>query len=301
MKKVILFYKFLPIADTEAILRWQKNSCEKLNLTGRILISDHGINGTLAGEMDDLKAYIKDNKLYLPFKAIAYKWSDSEKEKVFPKLSVKVRDEIVTFDAASEIEVDDNGIIGGGQHIKPKDIPKLIKEKDGQVVFFDGRNKYEAEVGKFKDAVVTDARHTRDFIPELESGKYDHLKEKTLVTYCTGGIRCEVLSMLMKKRGFQDVYQIDGGIVKYGEEYKDEGLWQGSLYVFDGRMGVKFSEKAEDIGKCIHCQRQTSHYANCANKACNELVLICEDCMKEPLKLYHSKNCLKAGKQLSTS
>ena len=85
----------------------------------------------------------------------------------------------------------------------------------------------------------------------------------------------------MKKRGFKEVYQIDGGIVKYGEKYADDGLWEGSLYVFDDRMGVKFSDKAKDIGECIHCQAKTSNYENCANLACNDLVLICENCKSD--------------------
>lgn len=97
----------------------------------------------------------------------------------------------------------------------------------------------------------------------------------------------------MKNRGFQDVYQIDGGIVKYGEKYGDEGLWEGSLYVFDDRMGVKFSDKAEDIGECIHCHAKTSNFENCALKSCNDLVLICETCLEDATKRYHSISCRK--------
>lgn len=81
-----------------------------------------------------------------------------------------------------------------------------------------------------------------------------------------------------KNRGFKEVYQIDGGIIKYGQKYGDDGLWEGSLYVFDGRMGTKFSDKAIDIGSCVHCQGKTSNYENCAVKSCNNLVLICKDC-----------------------
>lgn len=111
---------------------------------------------------------------------------------------------------------------------------------------------------------------------ELESGKYDDLKDKKVVTYCTGGVRCELLSAMMKQRGFKDVYQIDGGIVKYGEAY-DDGLWEGNLYVFDGRMGMNFSDHAKTIGECIHCGGiKTSNYENCALAECNDLVLICE-------------------------
>ena len=108
-------------------------------------------------------------------------------------------------------------------------------------MFFDGRNAFEAEIGRFKDAVVPDVATTRDFVAELDSGEYDHLKGKPVVTYCTGGIRCEVLSCLMTSRGFGEVYQLDGGIVRYGETFGDDGLWEGSLYVFDKRISLEFT------------------------------------------------------------
>lgn len=279
MQKIILFYKFTPIKEPDSVMLWQKTLCEKLGLLGRIIISEHGINGTLGGDIDKLKSYISQSKAYNPFKNTTYKWSDGTSED-FPKLSVKVRDEIVTFGKPDELKVNNKGLVGGGKHLKPNQLHEMLREKDN-VVFFDGRNAYEAAVGKFKGAIVTDAQNTRDFIDELEKPKYDELKDKTVVTYCTGGIRCEVLTMLMKNRGFKDVYQMDGGIVKYGEEFADKGLWEGSLYVFDGRMGVKFSDKSKDIGVCIHCGGKTSRYINCANKQCNRLILVCDNCHKE--------------------
>lgn len=279
MQKIILYYKFGPVKDPAVTKLWQRALCEKLNLKGRILLSEHGINGTLGGDINDLKAYIKETRLFPSFKDTEFKWSDGGRED-FPRLSVKVRKEIVTFGASDEIEVDENGVVGGGKHLKPHEVHELIEKYGDDVVFFDGRNAYEAEVGKFKDAVVPDVDYTRDFKTELEDPKYDAIKDKPVVTYCTGGIRCEVLSMLMKKRGFKDVYQMDGGIVKYGEAYGDDGLWEGSLYVFDKRMGVKFSENGKDIADCIHCGQKTSNFENCANKQCNKLVVICDSCVR---------------------
>ncbi|HEX7633634.1 MAG TPA: rhodanese-related sulfurtransferase [Candidatus Saccharimonadales bacterium] len=276
MQKVILYYKFTPIKDPEAVRLWQRTLAEKLDLKGRILLADHGINGTLGGDVKALKQYIKETKTYAGFKDTVFKWSEGGRDD-FPRLSVKVRDEIVTFGARDEIKVDEKGIVGGGKHLKPEQVHKLVEERD-DVIFFDGRNAYEAAVGKFKDAVVPNVAHTRDFAKELEDPKYNDIKDKPIVTYCTGGIRCEVLSAMMKNRGFQEVYQIDGGIVKYGETYADDGLWEGSLYVFDDRMGVKFSDKAKDIGVCVHCGGKTSNYENCADVACNDLILICKDC-----------------------
>ncbi len=277
MQKILLYYKFVPLADPEAIRLWQRTLCEQLGLKGRILLADHGINGTLGGDIKDLKAYVKQTKAHPAFKDMIFKWSDGGRDD-FPRLSVKVRPEIVTFGVPDQIEVDGQGVVGGGQRLKPEQLHKLIEERD-DVVFFDGRNAYEAEVGRFKGAVVPNVRHTRDFPAELNDPKYDALKDKPVVTYCTGGIRCEVLSMLMKKKGFQEVYQIDGGVVKYGEAYGDDGLWEGSLYVFDDRMGTTFSDQAKDIGSCSHCGSKTSNYENCADKSCNDLILVCEACV----------------------
>jgi UPF0176 protein len=289
VQKIILYYKFTPIPDPETMRLWQRALCEKLNLTGRILISKHGINGTLGGDIESLKTYIKETKQFAGFKGTAFKWSDGTRAH-FPKLSVRVRDEIVTFGAADELRVDEHGVVGGGKHLKPEEVHKLVQERGDDVVFFDGRNAYEAAVGKFKNAVVPGIRHTRDFAKELEDPKYNDIKDKPVVTYCTGGIRCEVLSSLMKNRGFKEVYQIDGGIVKYGEKYGDDGLWEGSLYVFDDRMGMKFSDHAKNIGVCVHCGGKTSNYENCANKACNELIIVCENCKQRTL-------CTECAKQ----
>lgn len=277
MQKVILYYKFVPVADPEMTKLWQLELCKALGLKGRVLISQHGINGTLGGDLDALRAYKSAMNKTEIFKGITYKWSDGTASH-FPRLSVKVRAEIVAFGAADELKVDTNGVVGGGKHLKPKQLHKLLEERGDEVVFFDGRNKYEAKIGKFKNAIIPDVDTSRDFIKEIEDPKYESLKDKPVVTYCTGGIRCEILSSLMKNRGFKEVYQIDGGIVKYGEEYKDEGEWEGKLHIFDDRMVMQFSEDAKDIGECVHCQSSTSNYENCANKQCNRLVLICQNC-----------------------
>jgi UPF0176 protein len=278
MEKVILYYKFIPVADPETTKLWQRELCERYGLKGRIIISHQGINGTLGGPVDGLKAYVKAMNQSL-FKKTTFKWSDGSAND-FPRLSIKVRPELVAFGAPDAVKVDENGVVGGGKHLKPEQVNKLVEEKGDDVVFFDGRNAYEAQIGKFKNTVVPNVRYTREFLDELDDPKYDAIKDKPIVTYCTGGIRCELLSAHMKQKGFKDVYQIDGGIVKYGEAYKDDGLWEGKLYVFDGRMVTGFSEKAKDIGTCVHCDGKTSNFENCANLACNDLVLICEDCHK---------------------
>jgi len=282
LAKVILFYAFTPIADPEAIRLWQRDLCEALGLKGRILISDQGINGTLGGAMSALKRYVRKTREFEGFKGIDFKWSDGT-DSDFPRLSVKVRAELVTFGRPTEVKVDESGVVGGGKHLKPEEVNRLVEER-GDVVFFDGRNAFEAKIGKFKDAVVPDTSTTRDFIAELESGKYDHLKSKPIVTYCTGGIRCEVLSALMKERGFAEVYQIEGGIVRYGEKFGSKGLWEGSLYTFDARMRIEFDEETEVIGKCDICGEATRDFVNCIDPSCHEQLLLCRECVVDPIK-----------------
>ncbi|MDB5166829.1 MAG: rhodanese-like domain protein [Candidatus Saccharibacteria bacterium] len=280
MQKILLYYIFTPLSDPDAVCLWQKTLCQSLGLKGRILLSEHGLNGTVGGDIEALKRYVTATKQYPAFRSIAFKWSDGSADD-FPRLSVKVRSEIVTFGAADELQVTEKGIVGGGKHLTPQQVHELVKERGEDVIFFDGRNAYEAAVGKFKNAVVPQVNNTRDFLTELEKPEYQALKDKPIVTYCTGGIRCEVLSALMKNRGFEEVYQIDGGIAKYGEQFGDDGLWEGALYVFDDRVTTKFSQDAKDIGSCVHCDGKTSRYINCANKQCNQLILVCQDCNQQ--------------------
>ena len=287
--KILLYYKFQPVADPEAVRLWQRDLCEGLGLKGRILISPHGINGTVGGDIRACKTYAKKTREY--FRGMEFKWSEGGAED-FPKLSVKARDEIVAFGAPGELEVGAEGVVGGGTHLTPEQVNQLVEENP-DVVFFDGRNAREAEIGRFKNAVVPDVETTHDFIRELESGKYDWMKDKPVIAYCTGGIRCEVLTPLMKNRGFSEVYQIDGGIVRYGEKYGNSGLWEGSLYVFDKRMHTEFGAPGDpdfvQLGHCVHCGADTNQFYNCANEpqcrnqylsceACRERVPYCADC-----------------------
>ncbi len=275
--KIVLFYVFTPLADPEAIRLWQYTLAEANNLTGRILVSEHGINATVGGDIHDVKRYVKGTRSYVPFKDADIKWSNGLGDD-FPRLSVKVRSEIVTFGAPGELKVDADGVVGGGTHLAPGEVHRLVEGRGDDVVFFDGRNGFEAEIGRFRDAVVPDVSTTREFVHELDSGKYDHLKDKAVVTYCTGGVRCEVLSSLMRSRGFGEVYQLDGGIVRYGETFGDTGLWEGSLYVFDKRMNIEFSDQAKTLGRCSKCGGPTSRYENLPDDRGREFVLVCVGC-----------------------
>lgn len=282
--KILLFYVFTPIADPDAVRLWQRDLCELLGLRGRILISKDGINATVGGELAAVKTYWRKTKQFRGFEHIDVKWSsgsglDADGRSLdFPRLSVKVRDEIVSFGAPDELQVDASGVVGGGTHLSPGAVHQLVAERGDDVVFFDGRNAFEAEIGRFKNAVVPDVETTKDFVTALDSGEYDHLKHQPVVTYCTGGIRCEVLSSLMVRRGFTEVYQLDGGIVRYGETFGNTGLWEGSLYVFDGRQSTTFGDGAATIGRCAVCGTDTARMVNCADAACQRRVVCCADC-----------------------
>ncbi|QNP93125.1 rhodanese-related sulfurtransferase [Corynebacterium zhongnanshanii] len=295
--RILLYYCFTPIDDPTAVMLWQRALCEQLELKGRIIVSKHGINGTVGGTLASCKQYVRRTREFPGFKDMEFKWSQGGAED-FPRLSVKAREEIVSFGAPDELKVGPEGVIGGGVHLKPEEVNKLVEERGDDVVFFDGRNAMEAEIGRFKNAIVPDVQTTHDFIAELESGKYDHLKDKPIVSYCTGGIRCEVLSALMKNRGFDEVYQIDGGIVRYGEKYGDKGLWEGSLYVFDRRMHMEFSEDARVLGTCRECGTGTNDFHNCVNEECRKQTLLCEDCAANPATRHcGSEECAAIGER----
>ena len=294
--KILLYYAFAPVADPEAVRLWQRELCASLGLRGRIIVSPHGINGTVGGELDACKQYLRRTREYGPFAGLDVKWSEGtgfvdETPQMlhgvdraprwrqivdFPRLSVKVRDELVAFGTAAELQVDAAGVVGGGTHLSPEAVNELVAARGDEVVFFDGRNAYEAAIGRFKGAVVPEVATTHGFIGEIERGAFDDLKYRPVISYCTGGIRCEVLSAAMIARGFTEVYQIDGGIVRYGEAFGNDGLWEGSLAVFDGRESLDFAPGAAVIGRCAVCGEASKRLANCADASCRARFVVCD-------------------------
>ncbi|WP_081829585.1 rhodanese-related sulfurtransferase [Paraoerskovia marina] len=275
--KIVLFYGFAPLADPRAVQLWQRALAERWDLRGRVIVAEHGINATLEGTVENLKQYVKTTRTYPGFENIDVKWSDGSGAD-FPRLSVKVRPELVAFGAPEALQVGPDGVQGGGARLSPQELNDLVARRGDDVVMFDGRNAFEAEIGRFRDAVVPDVATTRDFVDALDSGAYDELKDRPVVAYCTGGVRCEVLSKLMVDRGFSEVYQLDGGIVRYGEAFGDDGLWDGSLYVFDDRRHVEFGPATVPLGRCAACQAVTALYENCGDPSCSTLTLCCDDC-----------------------
>lgn len=267
MQKIILYYKFVPVPDPSMTMRWQRELCLRLNLKGRIIISRHGINGTVGGSLEDVKTYVREMNKAPQFKGIEYKWSDGGRED-FPRLSVKVRDELVTLAPGEPFDVFDKGT-----PLRPEAWHQYIAEHPDAVIF-DARNDYESDIGAFKGAIKPKIKAFKDVKAELEKLP----KDKPVLTYCTGDVRCEYLSAYMKHKGFGEVYHLDGGIVKYGEQYGDAGYWEGKCYVFDKRMQLTFSDQSADIGTCMRCAARTSNHENCARPECNRLLLMCVPC-----------------------
>ncbi len=284
--KLVLFYRYTPIADPAAVRLWQRELCRRLGITGRIIISPQGINGNVGGQVSAIKQYVRISREYGPFADIDFSWTDGSGSE-FPRLSVKVRDEVVTFGAAGEVKVDESGVVGGGRRLTPQQLHELVEARGDEVALFDGRNRFEAEIGRFRGAIVPGVDQTTDFIAALDSGAYDELKSRPVVTYCTGGIRCEVLSSLMLNRGFSEVYQLDGGIVGYGETFADRGLWEGSLYVFDDRTQIRFSADALTVGRCETCDSPTDTYRDCLADRCGGRALLCRACGSRPRCALH--------------
>ncbi len=267
MQKIILYYKFAPVKDPQMTVRWQRELCIRLNLKGRVIVSEHGINGTLGGDLEDVKTYVKAMNLTPEFKGIAYKWSEGGRED-FPRLSIKARNELITLEPGEDFDVFDSGT-----PLKPAAWHQYLAEHPDAIIF-DARNDYESDVGKFRGAITPKIKTFKDVkkaIGELP-------KDKPILTYCTGDIRCEYLSAYMKHEGFADVYHLDGGIVKYGQQFGDDGFWEGRCYVFDRRLSVAFSSNSKDIGRCVHCGGATSNQVNCTDPACNLQFVVCQPC-----------------------
>jgi UPF0176 protein len=272
---VLLYYKYVNLPDPEAEMAAQRELCVRLGLKGRILLAAEGINGTVAGPAEAAEAYIAAMNARPHFTGIQYK-RDVAAAQPFPRLRVKVRPEVVTLG----VDIDPAQT---APRLTPAQFNDLIK--DPNVVLFDARNNYESAIGRFKGAVTPNIPLFKDLPDVLE--EYEDLKDKTVVTYCTGGIRCEKASALMRSRGFKNVYQLDGGIINYAQAFPD-GAFEGECFVFDDRMSVAFSAAPAQLGTCIHCTAATNVYKNCSNPECNDLILICSSCLAADLRLCPS-------------
>lgn len=271
MNNIILFYKYVAIQYPKQTMKWQQEICQNLALTGRILISHEGINGTLGGSSENIDEYVNMMLSHELFGGIDFKKSSGGPE-CFPRLSVKVRDEAV----ALGIPYDKLTPRNGGQHLTPQETHALITENPEDLVILDARNNYEWKIGRFENAITPDIKNFRD-LPQYLDENLDQFKDKQVLMYCTGGIRCErATAYLNEKNVAKKVYQIEGGIVRYAEQYP-EGYFRGKNYVFDARIAVKIND--DILGSCLLCKQPCDDYHNCLNALCNKHFIACYDCV----------------------
>ena len=284
--QILLYYKYTTIDNPELEMARQRAVCEVLGLTGRIIVAQEGINGTVEGTRENTEKYVEWMKTDKRFKLIHWKKSAGTGD-VFPRLSVKVRKEIVSLHLHDNEDINPNEITG--VHLPPHELRKWY-EAGKEFYIVDMRNDYELQVGKFENTIFPGLSNFRDLKEKLS--EIENLKDKTVLTVCTGGVRCEKASGLLKKEGFNNVYQLDGGIVSYMEKYPGKDF-KGSLYVFDKRKAMHFEDPAihEMIGVCVKCENKSERYVNCAYPQCHTHMIVCENCDPEENCTYCNEKC----------
>jgi len=293
--QVLLYYKYTEIKDPKQLMLDQKALCEKLNLKGRIIIAREGINGTVEGLKEDTEKYIKALQKIPIFNDIDFKKSAGTGS-AFPKLSIKVRDDLVSS-AISNLNLSPSQVTG--KYLTPEQLHQWI-HSNREFYIVDMRNDYETAVGYFENSLKAPFENFRDLPKVLPILK--NLKDKTIVTVCTGGIRCEKASGFLVDQGFDDVYQLNGGIVSYMEKYPNEDFL-GSLYVFDGRVTIGFnmdSKKHVIVGQCKFCQNPAEKYFDCKNIYCQgkRHFISCDQCIKQYSGFCSNSCTAKIGSQL---
>lgn len=277
MYTILLYYKYADVSDPIALRNAQRLLCEKLGLKGRIIISKEGINGTVEGLDSNIQTYIEKTKAdtrFADFSDIDFKKSEGN-GKLFPKLSVKVREEIVTLGTGTAPKAN----FKRGIHLPPDELQKWYDEGRDFVVV-DMRNDYEHNVGHFENSVRLPVQNFREIPEHVEKNPaLTSLKGKTIVNVCTGGVRCEKATNYLLEKGYEHVYQLEGGIVRYLEKHPGK-KFKGSLYVFDGRVVVNYDspEQHEVVGRCTRCNTPSERCVNCENLDCHGHFVCCEDC-----------------------
>ncbi len=261
MYNVISFYRYTKLEQPAELVESLKTYCHDNNILGRIFVGLEGINGAASGKNDVMEQF----KLFLQsfFPNLTFREQSYPKHS-YHKLIVRERDEICVFQESTDVK-------NTGNHLKPEELKQLYDSGDDFTII-DARNDYEFDVGHFKDAVRLPIKVFSEFAGQTT--QFEHLKEKKIVLYCTGGVRCEKASAYMKEHGFKDVNQVDGGIINYINTVGDD-KWQGGLFVFDDRL---ISEQPGSITKCIHCSKETQKMIDCHNLVCDKLAVVCEDC-----------------------
>lgn len=266
--QTLLFYKYVHLPDAEQFAASHLKFCTALGLKGRILVADEGINGTVSGTVASCRKYMDAFSDDPYFKGIEFKIHE-EDEISFSKMHVRYKKEIVHFGIDTEDLWKQRG-----EYLSPDEWMERMHDED--VVILDVRNKLEWELGKFKDAVTLDIEHFRELPDHLN--ELNSFKDKTVLAYCTGGIRCEKATAFLKQNGFENVFHLHGGIINYGKETGGRDF-DGKCYVFDKRLSVDVnSVNPTVISRCYLCGKAETHMVNCANEECNNHFVLCEEC-----------------------
>jgi predicted sulfurtransferase len=272
MTTVLLFYKYIQVENPEEIKNWQREICSSLGMTGRIIVAKEGINGTLGCSLEAAQIYIDAMNNHPLFSHIDFKTSEGGPQN-FPRLSIKVKEEITKLGISPEKLTPAQA----GVHLTPQETHNLLQNQPDDLIILDGRNDYEARVGRFEGAICPPVRYFREF-PAYIDENVDLFKDKQVLMYCTGGIRCERASAYLKEKGIaKEVYQITGGIHRYAEEFPD-GFFRGKNYVFDSRMIQKVND--DIMTHCDWCMKSCDSLTCCINSACNKQYVTCAPCLE---------------------
>lgn len=269
--RVLLYYKYVPIENPEEFTAEHLRFCKELGLKGRILVASEGINGTVSGTYEQTEQYMQTMKHDPRFADMVYKIDDAD-EHAFKKMHVRYRPELVTL----RLEDDVNPLELTGKYLEPKEFYEKMQEEDTIVI--DARNDYEYDLGHFQGAIKPEIKSFRE-LPDWIKENKEMLEGKKILTYCTGGVRCEKFSGWLKKEGFDDVSQLHGGIVTYGKDPEVKGqLWNGQCYVFDNRISVPVNRVEHVVvGRDYFTGEPCERYVNCANPECNKQILVSEE------------------------
>jgi len=293
--RVLLYYKYVAIENHEEFAKEHLAFCKELGLKGRILVAHEGINGTVSGTVEQTDAYMNAMHANPLFADMVFKIDEADGH-AFKKMFVRPRPELVTF--RLEDDIDPNELTG--KRLKPKEFYEALQQED--VIVLDGRNDYEYDVGHFRGAIRPEVESFREF-PDWIRKNLSEYKDKKILTYCTGGIRCEKLSGFLLREGFKDVSQLDGGVVTYSKDPEVKGrLFDGKLYVFDERITVRVNYTDEEtvVGKCLHCGSPSEKYINCTYDFCHNHHIVCDAC-EEAHNGYCSPECEVRDSQLQAT
>lgn len=272
-EKIILFYKYIPLPSPDGIREWQLKVGTDLQLKGRVILAHEGINATLSGAEDKIEIYKKIMQKHPLFGDIDYKESVGA-SRSFPRFSVKIKNEIVRLGVSPEQLSSQDA----GAHLTPKQVHELLNTASDEIILFDVRNDFESAVGRFENAHRAPINTFRE-LPKYIDKNTEQFKDKTVLMYCTGGIRCERASAYLKQKGVaKEVYQLSGGIHRYIEQYPD-GFFRGKNYVFDGRISVRANHDV--LGACLICATSEDEYTNCLHARCNKHFIACAQCLQK--------------------